>query len=308
MQSSCPILESGQFSEPTPTSTPTSTATPSPVREWDLEDIQIDGSTVMVVLHVFAGIDVQVTLDGRAPDQVNAPVPILEFVFQDVPVGTHSIRVSDVVGFEHTAEVVVPAADIPQWLADLISKLENEPVANPPLSITQFDYQDQTVYFVPQRCCNIFSDLYDADGNIIGHPDGGIAGQGDGRVPDFFEERRNERLLWEDQRTREPGLVLVQAPIESVEVLIMESFPPQYSAVVVSGLPNACVSFAGYRLERHDDTIRIERVNWQPADPEVVCDQVYSTVETRISLGSGFESSKMYTVVVNDVAETFVAQ
>ena len=177
------------------------TPTPSPVREWNLKDIEVDGSTVTVILRAFAGIDVRVTLDGRNPDHVNTPVPILEFVFQDVPAGTHTIRVSDVVGFEQTAEVVVPTTGIPEWLTDLINRLENEPVANPPASITRYEYKGQAVYFLPQRCCDIFSDLYDADGNIIGHPDGGITGQGDRRVSDFFEVRINESVIWRDQRT-----------------------------------------------------------------------------------------------------------
>ena len=200
-----------------------------------------------------------------------------------------------------------PAEDL-EWLAELILKLEDEPVANPPLSITQYGYQGQTVYFLPQRCCDIFSDLYDADGNIIGHPDGGITGRGDGRVPDFFEERNNERVIWKDQRTFALGLVQVPAPIESVEVLIMESFPPQYSVVVVSGLPNACVSFGGYTLSREDNVTRVAMVNWKSADPEIVCAQVYSTVMTTIPLGPGFESGETYAVEVNDVTETFVAQ
>ncbi len=84
------------------------TPIPSPAREWNLEDIEVDGSTVTVLLHVFAGIDVRVTLDGRSPDRVNNLVPNREFVFEGVPAGTHTIRVSDVVGFERTAEVVVP--------------------------------------------------------------------------------------------------------------------------------------------------------------------------------------------------------
>ena len=88
----------------------------------------------------------------------------------------------------------------------------------------------------------------------------------------------------------------------------MESFPPQYSLAVASGLPNACVTFAGYRLERDGYTIQIEMTNWKPADPQIACAQVYGTVETRIALGSDFESGKMYTVVVNDVTETFLAQ
>ena len=79
-----------------------------------------------------------------------------------------------------------PTPEIPDWLTRLIQRLENEPVANPPASIAQYVYTGHTVYFLPPRCCDIFSDLYDADGNIIGHPDGGITGQGDGRVPDFL--------------------------------------------------------------------------------------------------------------------------
>ena len=103
-------------------------------------------------------------------------------------------------------------------------------------------------------------------------------------------------------------MVQVLAPVESVELLVMESFPPQYSLVVVSGLPNGCASFAGYRLERSGNTIKIEMVNWKPADPQVVCTEIYRTVETRISLGSDFESGRTYTLLVNDVAESFVAQ
>ena len=215
---------------------------------------------------------------------------------------------SDDVGFEQALEVVVPTTGIPQWLSDLIQQLQNEPVANPPASITQYEYKGQTVYFVPQRCCDIFSDLYDADGDIIGHPDGGITGRGDGRVPDFFQERTDEHLIWEDKRVDDPGTAQALAPIESVEILVLESFPPRYMAVVVSGLPSGCVTFAGYRLERGGDPIRVEMVNWKPADPEVACPAVYGTVETNIPLGSDFQSGTTYTVVVNDVTETFIAQ
>ena len=205
-------------------------------------------------------------------------------------------------------ELVSEGNKTAEWLDELIQRLENEPVADPPASITQYDYKGRTVYFVPQRCCDIFSDLYDADGNIIGHPDGGITGQGDGRVPDFLDERGNGQLVWKDERTSGPDLVQVSAPIESVEILVMESFPAQYSVRVVSGLPNACVSFGGFYLERNVGTIRIQMLNWKLADPEIACAQVYSTVPTLISLGSDFESGGTYTVEVNDATETFIAQ
>ena len=37
-----------------------------------------------------------------------------------------------------------------------------------------------TVYYVVHQCCDQFSDLLDANGNLIWHPDGGITGMGDG--------------------------------------------------------------------------------------------------------------------------------
>ena len=191
------------WSPPTPSVRPTPTPTPSVIREWNLDGIQVDGSTVTVALYVFAGIDVRVTLDGRSSDQLTTQVPILEFVFTDVAPGKHTIEVKDVVGFSDIAEVVVPAPapEISDWLTGLIQRLEREPVSNPPASITRYEYNGQTVYFIPQRCCDIFSDLYDADGLIIGHPDGGITGQGDGRVSDFFKSRSNGSVIWQDQRS-----------------------------------------------------------------------------------------------------------
>ena len=194
------------------------------------------------------------------------------------------------------------------WPDELVRRLEREPVANPPLSVTKYLYKGEKVYFVPQRCCDIFSDLYDADGNIIAHPDGGITGEGDGRSPDFFDQRSEERIIWTDRRVTDTSKVQVLAPIDSVEVLVMESFPPQYALVVLSGLPNGCVTFGGYRLEQGGDVIRIEVVNWKPADRSILCTEVYGTVETRINLGSDFESGRTYTIEVNDVTESFVAQ
>ncbi len=296
-------------SGPTPTTTPTPTATPMVIREWDLKDIQVYGSTVSVSLNMYAGVDVQVTLDGRTADEVRVNLPTVEYLFNNVGLGIYTIEVGDVVGFSETSEVVMTTAPpLMPWQANLVRKLEKEPVANPPASLVQYGYKGQVVYYVPPRCCDIFSDLYDSDGNIIGHPDGGITGQGDGRVPDFLTERENERIVWKDQRAYDSGLVQVQAPIESVEVLIMESFPPQYSVVAVSGLPNACVSFAGYRVDRNGDTVQIEVINWKPSRSDVACAEVYDTVTTTITLGSEFNPGHTYTVAVNNVTETFVAQ
>ena len=288
-----------------PTATPTSvpaTPTPWPPREWDLEGVAAEGSTVTVELRVFAGIDVRVTLDGRQADETVGPGPTLKFIFRDVTPGDHGVRVSDVVGFVETTKVTVESgleAGNPQWLADLIAEMEGLAPGSPQVSVTQYEYAEETVFFQTVPCCDMFSNLYDLQGNISGHPDGGIAGGGDGRVPNFFEVRTSGRLVWEDNRALPADRVLVPAPIESLVLNIAESFPLQYFLQVTSGLPNSCHSFAGYALTRDGRTLWIGVYNSIPSDKEIACAQVYGTVETTIPLGSDFDPQVTYTVDVN---------
>ena len=35
---------------------------------------------------------------------------------------------------------------------------------------------------------------------FLGAPDGGFGGGGDGRITDFFTERKNEKLIWKNSR------------------------------------------------------------------------------------------------------------
>ena len=88
----------------------------------------------------------------------------------------------------------------PTWVMALIRQLETEPAANPPGFVARYDYKEQDVYFVPQRCCDIMSVLYRSDGSVACHPDGGLTGRGDGQCADFFRERRNEQIIWRDAR------------------------------------------------------------------------------------------------------------
>jgi hypothetical protein len=91
-------------------------------------------------------------------------------------------------------------APVPAWLKQIIANLEAEPVANPPASITRYAYKGQTVYYLPPRCCDVPSELYDSTGAVLCGPDGGITGRGDGRCADFFTERKDEQLIWQDRR------------------------------------------------------------------------------------------------------------
>jgi Domain of unknown function (DUF6970) len=89
---------------------------------------------------------------------------------------------------------------LPAWLTALTREAEAQPVANPPALIARYDYKGQSVYFLPQRCCDIMGVLYRADGSVLCHPDGGYNGTGDGQCADFFAERKNERIVWRDAR------------------------------------------------------------------------------------------------------------
>jgi hypothetical protein len=100
----------------------------------------------------------------------------------------------------------------------------------------------------------------------------------------------------------------VPAPIDGVEILIAESYPPQYFVAVASGLPNGCARFDGHKVVREGDTVRVSVTNLVPRAKDVMCTQVYGTVESNIPLGTDFKPGQKYTVHVNDITETFVAQ
>lgn len=89
---------------------------------------------------------------------------------------------------------------IPVCLKKLIIQYKSEEKQNPPRSIYSYTFKGQTVYYVSAPCCDFFSDLYDSSCNLIAHPDGGITGRGDGKLPDFAETRSNEKLVWKDER------------------------------------------------------------------------------------------------------------
>ena len=91
--------------------------------------------------------------------------------------------------------------DYPQCITKKINELKKIPVQNPPASIWEFEYQGKKVYYIPADCCDRFNPLYDKKCNIICHPDGGITGKGDSKCLDF--SRKNEKLIWKDDRKHE---------------------------------------------------------------------------------------------------------
>ena len=88
----------------------------------------------------------------------------------------------------------------PKWLEEKIQQHFKAEKANPPIHIYSFQYNGATVYYETSPCCDQFTNLYSANGQLICHPDGGLTGRGDGKCPEFRDQRTEEKLVWQDPR------------------------------------------------------------------------------------------------------------
>ena len=96
------------------------------------------------------------------------------------------------------SKVVVDS--LPVCVKVLIEKMKSEPVTNPPGRIYSFKYMGKKVFYVPAVCCDNFSDLYNDSCRLMGHPDGGFTGRGDGKIRVFDTAKSEQKILWEDTR------------------------------------------------------------------------------------------------------------
>lgn len=105
------------------------------------------------------------------------------------------------------------------------------------------------------------------------------------------------------------GRIVVDAPIDGLEVLILESFPVQYHLRIVSGLPSGCAEFEKAEIiGRGGSEITVRVTNTLPDDPNIACTAIYGTKETTLPLGTDFVAGETYMVMVNDTVEEFTAQ
>lgn len=81
-----------------------------------------------------------------------------------------------------------------------IKEFSAEKVQNPPRSIYSYTYNGKTVYYVSAVCCDQYSDLYDSNCKLLGHPDGGFTGRGDGKFKEFGKNATDRKLIWQDKR------------------------------------------------------------------------------------------------------------
>jgi hypothetical protein len=86
--------------------------------------------------------------------------------------------------------------EMPVCLDAKIKAMSSDPNEGSPLSVTRYTYKQQTVSYMVSPCCDKFNVVYDSACNILGHPDGGFTGRGDGKMPDFRKEATNEKVIW----------------------------------------------------------------------------------------------------------------
>jgi len=101
----------------------------------------------------------------------------------------------------------VPARDMrldstarPQWLQSRIQNILATRKRNPIIRISRYQYEGETVYYETAPCCDQQSTVYNLEGKILCHPEGGITGKGDGKCANFQKRRTNEQLVWQDPR------------------------------------------------------------------------------------------------------------
>src|SRR5690606_7542461 len=98
------------------------------------------------------------------------------------------------------------------------------------------------------------------------------------------------------------------APIEEIDVIVRESFPPQYVLQITSGLPSGCAAFERTEVERVGNTFNVTVVNTMPApDAQIACTMIYGYHQQSVDL-EDIESGVEYTVNVNDASMTFTGQ
>lgn len=113
---------------------------------------------------------------------------------------TDSVMVEQPVGMNQRDSAILPEpqeAAIPTCIKNKIDSFKMKEAHEKPQRVIEYTYKGKKVYYVVMPCCDFFNEVYDDKCNFLGAPDGGFTGKGDGKIPDFFTEAKNEKLVWE---------------------------------------------------------------------------------------------------------------
>lgn len=87
-------------------------------------------------------------------------------------------------------------ASVPPCIKNKIDSFKLKEAHEKPQRVLEYMYKGKAVYYVVMPCCDFYNEVYDDKCNFLGAPDGGFTGKGDGKIPDFFAEAKNEKLVW----------------------------------------------------------------------------------------------------------------
>lgn len=100
-----------------------------------------------------------------------------------------------------------------------------------------------------------------------------------------------------------PGVESAKASVESIEILILESFPVQIHVVARGHLPDDCTEIAEITQERQGNTFSVTITTARPAN--VACAEKVVSFEEVIPLDVVGLPAGTYTVDVNGVRDSF---
>lgn len=103
---------------------------------------------------------------------------------------------------------------------------------------------------------------------------------------------------------KDKAVVSGEARVESIEILILESFPVRVHVVVQGNLPDGCTTIDQITQEREDNDFVVTISTVRPA--EAMCTAVLVPFEEVISLDVYGLPAGTYTVDVNGVTDTFI--
>jgi len=86
---------------------------------------------------------------------------------------------------------------MPSCLEEKIKTMKADPAQGEPMSVIQYSYKNQTVFYLTSPCCDKYNIVYDSVCNILGYPYGGYTGKGDGKMLDFYSEAGNKKIIWQ---------------------------------------------------------------------------------------------------------------
>ena len=94
-------------------------------------------------------------------------------------------------------KVIASKETIPPCLKVTIDKMAADLSEGSPVSITRFLYRGKKVYYMVASCCDKYNIVYDSTCAVLGYPDGGFTGRGDGKMPGFAKEAIEPKVIWE---------------------------------------------------------------------------------------------------------------